>query len=445
MRALLIVCVIFVTPAHAKTNDMTGTACEMDYRAMLAQYERIMTDWCLQYPYGCDKAYPSSPVNRQTFEVYVIGSNAYGKFGINSTAHQSTFTVMQKGDVPDSEGIIRVIESQNNIWLLSDQGNVYSTGSNYAGLLGINDTDSMVEKWLPTLMHRGEMSETENIVNIYCGENHMMLLTNEHNVYGVGENFYGQLGTGSMYDEKYIPTLMLRGEIPDDEAVTRICASDNHNVYLTNASNVYVTGSGQSSSPTSMNRGDIPDDEMIVDIECTLTGTVLRTDTGAVYSMGRNADSSGRYGLIGLPDGVDTADALTFVRDGIFNISAGDRHILMAVNSSHVYASGLNADGELGVGKSGRYFINEPVNFDNMSNVYAIVQMVAGKTSSAFRTQSGNVYVSGSNSNNALAQGSTVDRVYKPTIMSTDTLPTNSTIVDVHMGYHCTLLGLASK
>eukprot|EP00854_Cymbomonas_tetramitiformis_P004882 gene4882-5963_t len=456
MKELLIVGVFLISLGLTQTSNTNDTACESD-NCPLVEYRQATTDWCLRYPISCGNVFPPPSVHRRTFEVYLIGANNKGKFGIGSAEDRLDFTVMQKGDMPDSEGIIQVVEDYTNIWSLSDRGNVYATGQNYFGQLGTNYTT--YGKWLPTLIHRGEIFKTEIIVKICSGDGYIMLLSNEHNVYGVGRNDNGQLGTNSS-DSKGVPTLMLRGEIPHNEAVTHICAGDSHTVFLTNASIVYSVGSnsygqlgiGSGSSrqallPTYMNRGDIPENETIVNIECTSDGTVLRTDTGSVHSTGYSGDDEMMiYGYIGLPpEGKTNVYAPTFVRSGILSISAGKRNIFMAENSSHIYASGWNVDSQLGVGETKTHFINAPVVLKNIPKTDAIVQMAAGATSSVFRTHSGHVYASGMNIYNALAQGSTVSKVQVPTIVPTDTLPTDSIIVGVHAGSGCTLLEVISK
>ena len=77
----------------------------------------------------------------------------------------------------------------SHILLLNDKGQVYSYGNNCKyGQLGLGDVQSIDE---PT-----RISSLGNVVvmEMACGDNHSLLVSQDGNVYSFGNGKYGQLG-----------------------------------------------------------------------------------------------------------------------------------------------------------------------------------------------------------------------------------------------------------
>lgn len=75
---------------------------------------------------------------------------------------------------------------------IDTQGNVYTTGSNEYGELGINKPEKIAT---PTLINFNQ-----KVKKIECGVFYTLLLSQRGQVFGMGNNKYGQLGIGHKVD-----------------------------------------------------------------------------------------------------------------------------------------------------------------------------------------------------------------------------------------------------
>lgn len=67
-------------------------------------------------------------------------------------------------------------------------GNIFMTGSNEYGELGVNKPEKIATPLLVNFSHK--------VKQIECGVFYTLLLTAKGQVYGMGNNKYGQLGIG---------------------------------------------------------------------------------------------------------------------------------------------------------------------------------------------------------------------------------------------------------
>ncbi|ESO99540.1 hypothetical protein LOTGIDRAFT_213485 [Lottia gigantea] len=83
--------------------------------------------------------------------------------------------------------------------IITDEGKVLTWGRNEKGQLGHGDTN---RRDTPTKV---DALEQFNIVDVACGRNHTLFLTEKGQVYSVGENKYGQLGYGHQNATSNLP------------------------------------------------------------------------------------------------------------------------------------------------------------------------------------------------------------------------------------------------
>ncbi|KAK3611385.1 hypothetical protein CHS0354_036580 [Potamilus streckersoni] len=86
--------------------------------------------------------------------------------------------------------------------VITKEGKTYTWGRNEKGQLGHGDTD---RQDLPKLV---ESLSTVNIVDVACGRNHTLFLTDKGQVYACGDNKMGQLGLGHQSATVPSPTRM---------------------------------------------------------------------------------------------------------------------------------------------------------------------------------------------------------------------------------------------
>ncbi|KAJ5068841.1 hypothetical protein M0811_12147 [Anaeramoeba ignava] len=91
-----------------------------------------------------------------------------------------------------------IVSGHNSIYLLTSNQNVYGIGSNQYGQLGF-DSEAFKETEKPILMMK-------NVSKIFSGSSshHVFLLNSNQELFGCGDNYYGQLGLGESTKESLI-------------------------------------------------------------------------------------------------------------------------------------------------------------------------------------------------------------------------------------------------
>lgn len=125
-------------------------------------------------------------------QVYATGFNLYGQLGVGTTTNLTTPQLIN-GTI---SGVVDVLcdQDSNTVFLRTSAGQVYSAGFNATGQLGVGNTTNQTAFQLNTL---------SNVIalDISAGSNtayqcHVIALTAAGQVYTTGSNLYGQLGLG---------------------------------------------------------------------------------------------------------------------------------------------------------------------------------------------------------------------------------------------------------
>jgi alpha-tubulin suppressor-like RCC1 family protein len=176
----------------------------------------------------------------------------------------------------------------------NSSGKIISWGNNLWGYLGIGSQDEIHPK--PKL---NQYLNNEFVVDISCGAEHSLVLTNCGEVYAWGGNGYGQ--TGNDYNDRQSIPIKVKGF----------------------------------------------NNEKVVMISCGWRHSMALTECGRVYS----------WGWLGIGNTVNNKPKLVAVTDEnecnvfIEKISCGSDHSLLLSSDGNIYAFGCNEFGELGNGK----------------------------------------------------------------------------------------------
>ncbi len=229
---------------------------------------------------------------------------------------------------------------------LSTQGSVYAWGRNDRGQLGTGGTDSLSA---PTPIQDGALGSLQ-VSQISAGQSFSLALTSTGRIFAWGANDVGQLGDGSTTDSP-LPVEVARGAIPSTVTITRIAAGWRHALALGN--------------------------------------------NGVVYAWGQN--SNGELGSGGTSSFARTPVAVVAPQGVTFDqISAGESlSVARAAGSAVGYAWGLGTSGQLGNGGSASS--SSPVAI-TMTDVTKFQSLSAGRSHVTGISQSGGLYVWGSNS-----------------------------------------------
>ncbi|EAL72200.1 hypothetical protein DDB_G0269700 [Dictyostelium discoideum AX4] len=236
--------------------------------------------------------------------VYSMGSNKFSQLGYQSTINDKVSPIVQPDGIvqpspplPLLEHRPRLIESLNlppqhleqrftniksiscgsNFTVCIKQGNLYTWGTNNLGQCGFNpkENDDIItttsssssstttnnnnniiinkpklliiygdKSTLSTDSNNGNGKRVFNFTQVSCGVDHCLALTNNGQVFGWGDNKYGQIGqlTFSSVIKIDTTTPIRIGESLTNEFITQISSGAYHSMALTKSSIIYAWG-----------------------------------------------------------------------------------------------------------------------------------------------------------------------------------------------------------
>lgn len=298
-----------------------------------------------------------------TTGIYSNGLNTSGQLGLgNTTSPVSTLTIMQNttGLTP----IAIACGASHTVALMSDaSGSIYGTGLNTNGQLGLANTASPKTSLSATT--KMQIPTTVVPRAISCGSLYTLVLMTNGTIYGTGLNGNGQLGTTDL-TQQTTPTLMVN---TSGLLAYEVACGATHSIVLMNdaSGSIYGTGlntSGQlglgnltqqtSLSATSKminTTGLIP-----MEIACGTSHTiVLMNDaSGTIYGTGLN--TNGQLGLGNLTSPQTTLQLMQNT-SGLkpVAISCGTANTFVLMSNGSIYGTGIQSNGQLGLGFNTRF------------------------------------------------------------------------------------------
>ncbi|MFA6867165.1 MAG: hypothetical protein WCR54_06570, partial [Clostridia bacterium] len=273
---------------------------------------------------------------------------------------------------------------------IDNNGNLYSWGNNEYGQLGLNTTVSSL-----TPQHI-KMSGI-NFIEIACGEDFSLALSDNGKLYSWGHNNCGQLGDGTFID-KHLPT-----EITYTEPFIKICCGTDHSMAISESGKLYVWGSNSSEKLgieeiSDYNKPQLLKIDMTVkEIACGTSHSMAITMDGDIYAWGDNS-----YGQLG---DSNIASLSTYIPQKInligkkfSKISCGNYHSLALSDSGEVYAWGKNDLGQIGNGSTENGIlenVSTPFQIDIINVDFNLI--TCGSSNSFAVSANGDLYAWGKN------------------------------------------------
>jgi alpha-tubulin suppressor-like RCC1 family protein len=161
-------------------------------------------------------------------KVFSCGLNNYGQLGLGNTTSQNT---PQQILALNSLTISAIACGGRHTMFLTNDGKVYCCGANFNGELGLGNTTSHNTPQQISALNSFAISA------IACGYSHTLFLTNDGKVYTCGSNTSGQLGLSLATTTPTIISTNI-GSL----TISAITGGDAHSLFLTNDGKVYSCG-----------------------------------------------------------------------------------------------------------------------------------------------------------------------------------------------------------
>ena len=284
-------------------------------------------------------------------KLLTFGSNKYSQLGRPTPGNASD---ANPGEVSSDSPAVSVSCGAWHSVSLHQNGSVQSFGwggsfMSGAGALGLGSKRSA-----PTPTRIPLFAESdEKLVQVACGNQHTLFLTESGNVFATGHGAYGILGTGDAGDELWpVELSALTTTLMDKEKVIKIQCGGNFSAFITDAGNLYVWGRNDSGQLGlgEESQGDMHSAEryprkipffeseriFIKDIACGENHVVALAQNGAIYYWGDRTWLE--------PHVVSLPEANGGLK-GITKIAAGSKYSFALSESGILYTWGAKNSG----------------------------------------------------------------------------------------------------
>ncbi len=293
--------------------------------------------------------YQHSLAATRSGRVYAWGDNTSGQLG-NGSAQGSRTPVMVAG-LPGNDLMVAVAAGYVHSVALTRSGHVFAWGGNRFGQAG-QDGAAVIP--LPTAVPG--LPTSDPVVAVAAGAAHTLVLTRAGRVYAWGDQGTGQLGVITN-GARGMPVAV--SDLPPGNRVSALAAGSIDGLAALRDGNVYGWGDngfgqlgrlgvGYFSSVPVMVEG-LPRADRVIAVAAGDYFSLALTGSGHIYAWGQNND-----GQLGAGDNLDAGTAVAVLGQlfgaHVVAVAAGGAHSLAVTAGGRVYAWGQNDDGQLGDG-----------------------------------------------------------------------------------------------
>jgi alpha-tubulin suppressor-like RCC1 family protein len=358
-------------------------------------------------------------------------------FGMTSQTHFYV-NVNPINDIPEMQilpGICQIDCGYFHNIAIQNDWTVWAWGYNGSGQLG-DGTDTPHN--LPIQVKGPDgMGWLTDVIAVAGGNQHSAALTGDGHVLTWGGNSNGQLGNGT-FEPSFVPTYVLNDYDDVFADVTDIASGANHLLLLTEENELFAWGKNENgqladNSPASYNRpiriNGLPSDR-IIQIAAGDTHSMVLLDNGEIWSWGDNS-----FGQLGIGNAIAAMVPTRVLQENgsplsnIIFIAAGSYHSLALSNEGFIWAFGKNSDGQLGIGSNVN--ISKPVKVqhpDNGISLSDVVYIAAGGSHSLAIQNSGLIWSWGNNKYGQLGIG-TKENQALPQIINHQDIPSDQIFI----------------
>jgi len=378
---------------------------------------------------------------REAGQVLVLGQGDVGQLGLGEDIIERKKPAL----VSLPEKILQVVAGGMHTVCLSDTGHVYTFGCNDEGALGRDTTEEGSE------MVPGKVTLEEKVVQVSAGDSHTAALTEDGTVYMWG-SFRDNNGVIGLLEPMKTSTVPLK--VPMTEPVVKIASGNDHLILVTLEGNLYSLGCAEQGQLGRVpehfsNRGGrkglgrllIPQIVKVrgkvhfLDAFCGAYCTFALSKEGHVYGFGLS-----NYHQLGTKS---TNMCFVPVKLTCFknsttswvDFSGGQHHTVCLDAEGQVYSLGRAEYGRLGLGQ-GAEEKSEPTPVVGMEPASGVT---CGASVSYAVTREGSVYAWGMGTNLQLGTGEEDDE-WGPVKMTGKQLENRAVLMASSGGQHTALL-----
>ncbi|XP_003799962.1 X-linked retinitis pigmentosa GTPase regulator [Otolemur garnettii] len=276
-------------------------------------------------------------------KLYMFGSNNWGQLGLGSKAAVNKPTCIK---ALKPEKVKFAACGRTHTIISTEGGNVYATGGNNEGQLGLGDTDERDTFHLISFF-----TSQHKIKQLSAGSNTSAALTEDGQLFMWGDNSEGQIGL------KDVTNVCVPHQVTIGKPISWISCGYYHSAFVTIDGELYTFGeseSGKLGLPSQLLTNhripqlvsSIPD--KVIQVACGGGHTLVLTEE-SVYAFGL-----GQFGQLGLGTFIfETSEpkVLEYVKgEKIISISCGENHTAMITDTGGIYTFGDGRHGKLGLG-----------------------------------------------------------------------------------------------
>ncbi|XP_034035290.1 retinitis pigmentosa GTPase regulator b isoform X2 [Thalassophryne amazonica] len=261
-------------------------------------------------------------------------------FGKSKFADNTPSKFWLKNDIP-----LKISCGDEHTALITENGKLFMFGSNNWGQLGLGSKVSVTKPMCVKAL------KSEKVQLVACGRNHTIICTARGNVYATGGNSDGQLGLGDCEERT---SFQLVAFFASYAPMKMVAAGSNTSAALTESGKLFMWGDnteGQiglgkeshASSPQEVSVG-----QPVSWVSCGYYHSAFVTVGGALYTFGER--DSGKLGL-----GTDqlarhrVPQLVKTITEPVTQVACGGGHTVVLTEDS-VYTFGLGQFGQLGHG-----------------------------------------------------------------------------------------------
>ncbi|NWW59253.1 RPGR regulator, partial [Ifrita kowaldi] len=277
-------------------------------------------------------------------KLYMFGSNDWGQLGLGSknTVSKPTCVKALKPEKPKL-----AVCGRNHTLVYTEKGNVYATGGNSEGQLGLGDTEERTAFHLISFF-----TNQHKIKQLSAGSYTSAAVTEDGQLFVWGDNSEGQIG---LANEAFVSVPC---KVDIGKPVSSVSCGYYHSALITGDGELYTFGEPANGKlgllPEQLKNNRVPQPvlgimEKVNKVACGGEHTVVLTETD-VYTFGL-----GQYGQLGHGTFVFESSVPKSVkhlkRHKICNISCGENHTAVIAENGLMFTFGDGRHGKLGFGE----------------------------------------------------------------------------------------------